>query len=353
MEEVVTDVDSFVEARGHLRYRLFLATHALYYMSLEDVACWLGGNPQAEFHAIVHRHGKSKGHINKGELEYTVDSSGIVHQINPETGFSYTHRSLEPLFHTDSCRLFEGKVGLTWDINKLAGDNYLIKFVLCKPAFAKKIVDPWELIRSDREVFIRGDVTVYRCLGFEWYVYHGASGQVVLEDVELYDRLRRTIAGKERTPRAKADLMAMCRRLSNKNDIISIHQGYTHLVVPELMTDYVNAAFYADVRHELEVALMYHRENKAAVDALNRFIIEGHVPTDVTHLARVGRAVVTPFHVLNGLLNDRSESMPTDIVSALPTRITGALPPDPFGLRGGSCRPVRKFLEEIGEGLAI
>jgi hypothetical protein len=354
MEEVVTDLDNFVQARGHLRYRLFLATHALYYMSLEDVACWLGGNPDAEFHAVVHRHGKSRGHINKGELKYTVDSTGIVHQVNPETGFSYSHRSLEPLFHTDSCRLFEGKVGLTWDINKLAGDNYAIKFVLCKPTLCKKIVDPWELIKSDREVFIRGDVTVYRCLGFEWFIYHGANGQVVLEDVELYDRLRRTIAGKERSPRAKADLMAMCRRLANKNDIISIHQGYTHEVSPEYMTDYVNAAFYADVKHELEIALMYHRENKEAVDALNRFIVEGKVPTDVTHLARIGRAVVSPFHTLSGLLHDRPESTPTDIVSALPKNVTSMLPPDPFGIRKvPTSKPVRKFLEEIGMGLAV
>lgn len=354
MEEVVTEVDSFVEARGHLRYRLFLATHAMYYMSLEDVACWLGGNPHAEFYAVVHRHNKSKGHINKGELSYTVDSSGIVHQVNPSTGFTYNHRSLEPLFHTDSCRLFGGKVGLTWDINKLAGDNYVIKFVLCKPTLCKKIVDPWDLVKSDREVYVRGDVTVYRCLGFEWYVYHGANGQVVLEDVELYDRLRRTIAGKERSPRAKADLMAMCRRLANKMDIISIHQGFTHEVPPELMTDYVNAAFYADVKHELEVALMYHRENKEAIDALNAFIVEGKSPTDFTHLARLGRAVATPFHLLSGLLKDQSESTPPDIVSALPHNVKKSLPPDPFGLRTEPYKmPWRQHIERLGEGLAI
>jgi hypothetical protein len=333
MEEVVTDVDSFIESRGHLRYRLFLATHTLYYMTLEEVACWLGGNPDAEFYAIVHRHSKSKGRLNKGELEYTVDSLGIVHQVNPATGLQYSHRSIEPLFHTDSCRLFGGKVGLTWDINKLAGDTYSIKFVLCDPQVCKKVVDPWDLIKSDREVFIRGDVTVYRCMGFEWYVYHSANGQTVLEDVELYDRLRRTIAGKERVPRAKSDLMAMCRRLANKNDIISIHQGFAHEVPPELMTDYVNAAFYADVKHELEVALAYHRENKEAVEALNRFIIEGKVPTDLTHLARVGQAVVTPFHVLSGLLRDQSDAVSSDLVSVAPLSVLSQIPPDPFKLR--------------------
>jgi len=338
MEEVVTDVNSFVESRGHMRYRLFLGTHTLYYTTLEEVAFWLGGNYNAEYYAIVHRHNKTKGHLNKGELQYTVDSAGIVHQVNPVTGFSYSHRSIEPLFHTDSCRLFGGKVGLTWDINKLAGDTYQIKFVLCDPATANKVVDPWELIKKDQEVFVRGDVTVYRCLGFEWYVYHGPDKQIVLEDVELYDRLRRMIAGKERSARAKSDLMVMCRRLANKNDIISVHQGFAHEISPGLMTDYVNAAFYADVKHELEVALMYHRENKQAVDALNRYIVEGITPVDFTMLGQVGRAVSTPFTILSGLLNDRSPEIPPDIVSGLQPIVRSQLPPDPFGIRGADGR---------------
>jgi len=335
MDEIVTNVDDFVKARGHMKYRLFLSTHALYYMSLEEVACWLGGNPDAEFHAVVHRHAKSAGHLNKGELKYEVDSDGKVTQTNPVTGFKYSHRSLEPLFHVDSCRVFGGKVGLAWDINRLAGDNYHIKFVLCDPSACTKVVDPFEIIKKDREVFIRGDVTVYRSLGYEWYVYHGPDKQVLLADVELYDRLRRTIAGKERSPRAKSDLMAMCRRLANKNDIISIHQGFAHEVSPELMTDYVNAAFYADVKHELEVALMYHRENKGAVDALNRFIVEGKVPVDASILAYVGRAVATPFHTLGGLLADHSFEAHPDIAITQPYAASVTVPPDPFELKLG------------------
>jgi len=335
MEESTTDISAFVKARGHLKYRLFLATHALYYMTLEDVACWLGGNPDAEFHAIVHRHGKSKGHLNKGELKYTVDDNGIVRQVNPLTGFTYGHRSLEPLFHTDSCRLFGGAQGLTWDINKLAGDTYLIKFVLCEAKKANKILDPWTLINKDREVYIRGDVTVYRCLGFEWYVYHSEDGKILLEDVELYDRLRRTVAGKERTPRAKADLMAMCRRLANKNDIISIHQGFCHDVPPERMTDYVNAAFYADVKHELEVALMYHRENRQAISALNKFIVEGVAPVDFTVIAKIGRAVATPYTMLSGLLKNRSCETSNDLVAGRQAFFTEQMPPDPFDIRKG------------------
>jgi len=302
----------------------------LYYMTLDQVASWMNGNMEAEFHCIVHRHDKSKGHLNKGELEYTTDSDGYVRQSNPLTGFTYSHRSIEPLFHTDSCRVLGGKQGITWDINKLAGDAYHIKFVLCGADVANDIVDPWMLIQKDREVYVRGDVTVYRVLGYEWYVYHGSNGQTLLEDVELYDRLRRTIAGKERTPRAKSELMAMCRRLANKLDIISVHQGFSHDVPPELMSDYVNAAFYADVKHELEVALAHHRENKGAIDALNRYYAEGIAPPDYTNIVKVGRAVATPFNILVGLLNTSHNGPRNNMFGAKVRGIEELEPGDPF-----------------------
>jgi len=329
-EEATTDVYAFKEGGGHEKYRLFLSTHALYYMSLDQVASWMHGNMDAEFHCVVHRHDKSKGHLNKGELSYTTDADGYVRQTNPLTGFTYSHRSIEPLFHVDSCRVLGGKVGLTWDINKLAGDNYHVKFVLCDVDVANNIVDPWMLVKKDREVIVRGDVTVYRVLGFEWYVYHSDRGQTLLEDVELYDRLRRTISGKERTPRAKAELGAMCRRLANKTDIISIHQGFHHEVAPERMADYVNAAFYADVKHELEVAIAFHRENKGAVEALNKYYAEGIVPRDYTNVARVGRAVATPFNTLVGLLNDSHYGPRHELLGGRIVGITEHEPPDPF-----------------------
>lgn len=314
----VEDIDKFLERRGHLQYRLFLCTQALYYIPLEDVARWLGGNMDAEFHCIVHRHGQSHGRIHKGELEYTVDSDGVVTQKNKMTGFSYTHKSLEPLFHADSCRVLNGTVGLTWDINCLAGETYHIKFVLCDPRRCANLKDPDELIKSKREVSIKGDVTIYRILGFEWYVYSGSAGQVVLEDVDLFDRLRRAVAGKERTVRARSDLNALCRRLSNKNDIISIHQGFCHDIPPELMTDYVAAAFYCDVEHELEVAIKYHRENRAAVEALNKYYVQGVVPPDYTNLARVGKAVSAPFTTLAGLLHEHTVGARMRVMEGLP-----------------------------------
>jgi len=132
--------------------------------------------------------------------------------------------------------------------------------------------------------------------------------------------------------------MAFCRRLANKNDIISVHQGFAHEVSPELMTDYVNAAFYADVKHELEVALMYHRENKGAVEALNRFIVEGKAPVDATVLGYVGRAVASPFHALGGLLKDRSFDTPPNIAVTQMMSVVAQIPPDPFKLRARGYR---------------
>jgi len=320
----------------------------LYYMTLDQVASWMNGNMEAEFHCIVHRHNKSKGHLNKGELEYTTDSNGLVRQVNPRTGFSYTHRSIEPLFCVDSCKVLGGKVGLTWDINQLAGDNYHVKFVLCDVEKARSLLDPWMLIKKDREVYTRGDVTVYRMLNFEWYVYHGDQGERLLEDVELYDRLRRTVAGKERTPRVKSELMAMCRRLANKNDIISIHQGFAHEVPPELMSDYVNAAFYADVKHELEVALAYHRENRQAVLALNAYYQEGQVPTDLTSIAMVGRAVSSPFNKLVGIIADSRYGSLNRFLGDVPFAATEQKAPDPFFHTEGPGQARRSLLGLIG-----
>jgi len=332
-EESVTDIAEFLQGRNHLKYRLFLDTHGAYYSSLEDIARWLGGNPEAEYHAIVHRHGQSHGRLNKGELEYSVDDSGMVIQINPSTGFKYTHKTMEPLFHADSCRVFGGKVGLTWDINRLAGDTYHIKFVLCDPRGCAKLTDPWELIKSKREVTIRGDVTVYRILGMEWYVYSSSGGNVVLHDVDLFDRLRRAVAGKARTIRDRTELMALCRRLSNKNDIISVHQGFFHNIDPDLFTDYVSAAFYCDVDHELEVAIKYHRENKAAVDALNKYYTQGIVPPDYTNLAKVGKAVAAPFTTLAGMLHKTTVGARYSIMTGEPVAEWGDLPADESGDR--------------------
>jgi len=351
-EEVTTDMSSFIKGRGHMQYRLFLAVHALYYMRLEEVALWMAGNPDAEFHAVVHRHNKSHGRLNHGEIEYSTDSDGIVTQVNPLTGFKYKHRSVEPLFHVDSCRLFGGSVGLTWDINRLAGDAYHIKFVLCDPLLCHKVVDPYAIIGREREVFISGDVTTYRALGFEWYVYHNGGEPRLLEDVDLYDRLRRTIAGKARTPAAKADLMAMCRRLANKQDIISIHQGFYHKVAPEDMSLYVEAAFYADVQKELETALKFHRENRKAVETLNAWIIEGRTPVDLTVLANIGKAVALPFTTLSGLLNSRSCRIECEFVSTAPVRATLRAPPDPFGLAKPKLAPDIEKIRTIFKGFS-
>jgi hypothetical protein len=226
-----------------------------------------------------------------------------------------------------------GKVGLAWDINRLAGDTYHVKFVLCDPRSCAKLTDPWDLIKTKREVTIKGDVTVYRVLGMEWYVYNSSGGQKVLHDVDLFDRLRRAVAGKERSVRARTELMNLCRRLANKNDIIAVHQGFHHEVDPELMTDYVSAAFYCDVDHELEVAIKYHRENKAAVDALNRFYVQGVVPPDYTNLAKVGKAVAAPFTCLAGLLLDGTVNARYSIMTGQPVAEFAGLPKDELGAR--------------------
>jgi len=254
---------------------------------------------------------------------------------------------MEPLFHTDSCRVLGSRVGLAWDINRLAGDTYHVKFVLCDPRGCSKLTDPWQLIKTKREVTIRGDVTVYRILGMEWYVYSSNGGNIVLHDVDLFDRLRRAVAGKDRSTRARTELMNLCRRLANKNDIISVHQGFYHNVDPELMTDYVSAAFYCDVDHELEVAIKYHRENKAAVDALNKYYTQGIVPPDYTNLAKVGRAVAAPFTSLAGLLHEHTVGARYSIMAGIPVAEMSKLPPDAMNTRADLITSLNQDAEKM------
>jgi len=113
----------------------------------------------------------------------------------------------------------------------------------------------------------------------------------------------------------------------------SIHQGFAHEVHPERMTDYVNAAFYADVKHELEVALMYHRENSKAIDTLNSYYQHGVVPTDFTDFARVGRAVASSFHMLVGITNDSHNFVPDPMFAPGPVAVSEQPLLDPFGVK--------------------
>ena len=102
-----------------------------------------------------------------------------------------------------------------------------------------------------------------------------------MEDAGLLHKLRRYVAGRSRTPRTKTELVNYAKRLINKEDIISIHGGGAHEIRVGDLCDYVEAAFYMDVRHELEIAISHFRKNATLVKAINGYMEKGEVPTSL------------------------------------------------------------------------
>jgi len=222
----------------------------------------------------VHRHQLTHGFLNAGELEYWVKEDGTVRQVNVLTGEAYEHPSLEALFHQSSAKTNFG--GVTWTIRKAGGDSFFIDFVGC-PNQVCEVYVPLKSVRPEtRSVTVTAGVQVTRFMGWTWTTVKTDKRTLLLEDVDLLDKLRRYCAGKARNPRLRTECLNYARRLCNKADIISIHGGGAHEIEVASMVDYVHAAFYADVQHELEIALAYHKNNAAMVDSLNS-LYEGNL----------------------------------------------------------------------------
>jgi len=276
---------------GLERIREICLTHALYYLSLSDVALLCKGG--ARVTALVHRHSQSHGFLNRGEQEYWVTEDGMVRQKNVLTGEEYTHPSVEGMFHQFSARTRYG--GLAWTIKKMGGDSYQIQFVGC-PREAAQAYVPLSLFKKEtRTETTFCNTKVLKFLHWTWMYTVKGGKEYCLEDCDLFDKLRRYIAGRPRTPRYKADLLNYARRLTNKQDIIAIHGGGAHEINVARISDYVEASFYVDARHELEVALSYMRENATVVEALNAYYETGTIPMD---LAKVQKAVSTGIKVV-------------------------------------------------------
>jgi len=112
-----------------------------------------------------------------------------------------------------------------------------------------------------------------------------------LDDAVLFEQLRRYVAGKKRDPRLKSETMNHARRLCNPKDIISIHGGGARDIPVATMHTYVEAAFYVDVRAEVDCAISMHRDNVKLVRTLNDYYDKGAMPTDYTMLT--GAACIT------------------------------------------------------------
>jgi len=255
-------------------------THALYYLPIDDIGRIVNTSKGRRMRALIHRHKDTQGELNAGEQVYTVDENGWVKQVNAATGEKYEHPTLEGLFHQTTARTKWG--GVTWTLRAGGGDSYILDFVGCPNELCGVYRNIKVLKEKSWEVFSYKNLTVKKFLHWTWMSATTQKGEVMLQDVDLFNKLRRYVAGKSRSVRLKTETMNYARRLCNKADIISIHGGGAHEIPIAAMADYVEVAFYVDVRAELDVALSFHKENHVMLKALNSYYDEGTMPIDFT-----------------------------------------------------------------------
>jgi len=264
-------------------------THGLYYLTMADVGRIVNTSSRRRMKATVHRHSSTHGFLNHGEQEYWVSEQGTVTQVNVKTGEKYTHPSMEALFHQGSAKTESG--GVAWTIKAGGGDTFEITFVGCPNEICETLLPLKFLKPETREVMTYSGVTVKTFLHWTWIQASTHDGEVQLYDVELYEQLRRYVAGKQRTPKLKSEVMNHARRLCNPKDIIALHGGGAADVQAASMHQYVEAAFYVDARAEVDCAVSMHRDNAKLVATLNNYYEKGALPTDYTVLT--GAACIT------------------------------------------------------------
>jgi len=284
-------------------------THALYYEKLENIAKLC--NAGFMYHALIHRHSQAHGFLNFGEQEYWVDMNGTVRQQNVATGEMYEHPTCEPFFHQSSAKTQYG--GITWDIRQAGPDSYVLRFVACPDTMCEEFRTLSQLASSDASIVVVDDVTVHSFLGYKWYTKGSGKSGVRLVDTDLLEKLRRYIAGRKRTPEQRENLMNFCRRNCNKNDVISVHSGVYHKIPPEQMTDYVNTAFYMDIKHEIESAIYFETKYAIQRQALNDYYEKGTLPT---HIYTPAEIVKTAVDVKLGVKNLAARFYPTFVPPA-------------------------------------
>jgi hypothetical protein len=264
-------------------------THALYYLKMSDIGRLLHTSEGRTIRALIHRHEFTSGTLNQGEQQYVVDEMGMVTQWNTMTGEAYRHPSLEALFHQSSAMTEFG--GVAWTVNYAGADSFVIEFVGCPNKICEEYIPLKSLQKKSWEEYEYSNIRVKKWGKWTWLSASTSKGVVKIEDLDLFNELRRYAACKQRTPRLATEMANLARRLCNKKDLISIHGGGASEIPVASMSDYVEVARYIDVRHELDIAASMYQENKVMVAALNTYYEKGTLPSDFTRLT--GLAVKT------------------------------------------------------------
>jgi len=280
----VTDIPFDMDSLCNPEHRLgkindVTLTHALYYLSRDDIGRIVNTSSKRRMHCLIHRHRETRGELNAGEQQYVVSEEGVVTQVNVATGEDYDHPTLEPLFHQTSMQTRYG--GVAWTLRAGGGDSFFVEFVACPNEICGEYRTIEFIKEKSWEQYSYQNITVRKLLHWTWMSATTAKGEVRLEDVDLFEKIRRYVAGKQRTPRLKTEAMNHARRLCNKADIIAIHGGGAHEIPVGKMSDYVEVAFHVDIRAELDIALSFHRENSVMLGALNKYYESGTMPSDM------------------------------------------------------------------------
>jgi len=277
-----------------------LCTQSLYYLSMNDVARIVQTSPSRKLSGLIHRHPNTHGFINRGEQEFWVGLDGQVLQKNVKTGQKYSHPSMEALFHQESARTHYG--GVAWSIRTAGTDSYIVEFVAAPSELCEEYVPLKALKPHTRTTVTTRNVTVHTFLGWTWIVSDKGNKKVsILDDVDLFKRLRNYVALKPRTPKLRTLCANLALRLCNKEDIISIHGGGHHEIPESMLSDYVEAAFYCDVEKEFTTAIAHWKDNKDLVVALNKYYEQGVIPNDFGLLVDVvGGSTAAVAQVVKG-----------------------------------------------------
>jgi len=332
--DVPFDMDKLCDPSGAFgKIKRITCTHALYYLSMEQIGRIVNVHSERKFTALIHRHMKTRGELNAGEQEYSVDADGVVKQVNVATGEYYRHPTLEPLFHQFSARTSHG--GVAWTVRAAGGDSFFVDFVGCPNEICTEFVNVQKLKEQSWEEYEYNSISVQKFLHWTWMSATTSTGRVAIEDLELFSTLRRYVAGKIRSPRLKTETMNYARRLCNKNDIIAIHGGgYSDIPVAS-MSDYVEVAYYIDAQSELDIALSFHKDNLKTVTALNKYYESGVVPRDFT--AVTGAAIVSAK-----VISDAASGVLDRVVRAQEVRAAD------YGMMPGHAE-VQRFLDSGGD----
>lgn len=328
------DMEKLCDPEGVLgKLNHVVLTHGLYYLKLEDIARIVNVHSGRRLHALIHRHSQTHGSLNNGEQEYWVDHNGVVTQKNVATGEYYRHPTLEPLFHQFSAKTRYG--GLAWTVRKAGGDSFILEFVGCPNEVCGEFENIQALKTKSWEEYSYANISVQKFLHWTWMSASTAEGIVTIEDMDLFDKLRRYVAGKARTPRLKTETMNHARRLCNKDDIISLHGGGASGIRVASMKDYVEIAFRVDMKSELDIAISFHREDRKIIAALNNYYEKGEMPRDFT-------AITYAASVSARTVSDAASSILESIKEAQDVRLA-----DYGGMPGADLLPDQ---DEIGIG---